>query len=237
MVKRGKKYQEASKIIDSTKAYHPEEAISLAKKSSYAKFDETVELHLRMGVDPRHADQQVRGVALLPNGLGKPLRVLVFAQGEAQKIAQEAGADAVGADEIIKKIEEGWLEFDIAVATPDMMPKIGKLGKILGRKGLMPNPKSGTISQPADLPRVIADARKGRVEFKLDKTAIIHTPVGKVSFDDKKLLENLSALIEAIVKAKPSGAKGQYIKTATLTTSMGPGIKLDLTPTLALTTS
>jgi len=237
MAKHGKKYQEAEKLIDRNKAYNPEEAISLTKKTAYAKFDQTVELHLRMGVDPRHADQQVRGVALLPNGLGKPLRVLVFAQGEAQKIAQEAGADSVGGDEVIKKIEEGWLEFDIAVATPDMMPKIGKLGKILGRKGLMPNPKSGTIAQPADLPRVIADARKGRVEFKLDKTAIIHTPVGKVSFEDKKLLENLSALIEAIVKAKPSGAKGQYIKTATLTTSMGPGIKLDLTPTLSLTTS
>jgi len=237
MAKHGKKYQEAEKLIDRTKAYGPEEAISLAKKTSYAKFDQTVELHLRMGVDPRHADQQVRGIALLPNGLGKPLRVLVFAQGEAQKIAQDAGADSVGGDEVIKKIEEGWLEFDIAVATPDMMPKIGKLGKILGRKGLMPNPKSGTIAQPADLPRVIADARKGRVEFKLDKTAIIHTPVGKVSFDDKKLLENLAALVEAIVKAKPSGAKGQYIKTATLTTSMGPGIKLDLTPTLSLTTS
>jgi large subunit ribosomal protein L1 len=237
MAKHGKKYQEAEKLIDRNKAYAPEEAIGLAKKTSYAKFDQTVELHLRMGVDPRHADQQVRGVALLPNGLGKPLRVLVFAQGEAQKIAQDAGADSVGGDEVIKKIEGGWLEFDIAVATPDMMPKIGKLGKILGRKGLMPNPKSGTISQPADLPRVIADARKGRVEFKLDKTAIIHTPVGKVSFDDKKLLENLSAVIEAVVKAKPSGAKGQYIKTATLTTSMGPGIKLDLTPTLSLTTS
>ena len=237
MAKHGKKYQEAEKLIDRTKAYNPEEAISLAKKTAYTKFDQTVELHLRMGVDPRHADQQVRGVALLPNGLGKPLRVLVFAQGEAQKIAQEAGADSVGGDELAKKIEGGWLEFDIAIATPDMMPKIGKLGKILGRKGLMPNPKSGTISQPADLPRVIADARKGRVEFKLDKTAIIHTPLGKVSFDDKKLLENLAALIEAVVKAKPSGAKGQYIKTATLTTSMGPGIKLDLTPTLALTTS
>ena len=237
MAKHGKKYQEAEKLIDRNKAYAPEEAIGLAKKTSYAKFDQTVELHLRMGVDPRHADQQVRGVALLPNGLGKPLRVLVFAQGEAQKIAQDAGADSVGGDEVIKKIEGGWLEFDIAVATPDMMPKIGKLGKILGRKGLMPNPKSGTISQPADLPRVIADARKGRVEFKLDKTAIIHTPVGKVSFDDKKLLENLSAVIEAVVKANPSGAKGQYIKTATLTTSMGPGIKLDLTPTLSLTTS
>ena len=237
MAKHGKKYQEAEKLIDRDRAYSPEEAIGLAKKTSYTKFDETVELHLRMGVDPRHADQQVRGVALLPNGLGKPLRVLVFTQGEAQKIAQDAGADSVGGDEVIKKIEEGWLEFDIAVATPDMMPKIGRLGKILGRKGLMPNPKSGTIAQPADLPRVIADARKGRVEFKLDKTAIIHTPVGKVSFDDKKLLENLSAIVEAIVKAKPSGAKGQYIKTATLTTSMGPGIKLDLTPTLSLTTS
>lgn len=237
MAKHGKKYQEAEKLIDRTKSYTPEEAISLTKKTSYTKFDQTVELHLRMGVDPRHADQQVRGVALLPNGLGKPLRVLVFAQGEAQKIAQDAGADSVGGEDIAKKIEEGWLEFDIAIATPDMMPRIGKLGKILGRKGLMPNPKSGTISQPADLPRVIADARKGRVEFKLDKTAIIHTPVGKVSFDDKKLLENLSAIIEAVVKAKPSGAKGQYIKTATLTTSMGPGIKLDLTPTLSLTTS
>jgi large subunit ribosomal protein L1 len=237
MAKHGKKYQEAEKLIDRAKAYNPEEAISLTKQTSYTKFDQTVELHLRMGVDPRHADQQVRGVALLPNGLGKPIRVLVFAQGEAQKIAQDAGADSVGGDEIAKKIEGGWLEFDIAIATPDMMPRIGKLGKILGRKGLMPNPKSGTISQPADLPRVIADARKGRVEFKLDKTAIIHTPVGKVSFDDKKLLENLSAVIEAVVKAKPSGAKGQYIKTATLTTSMGPGIKLDLTPTLSLTTS
>jgi large subunit ribosomal protein L1 len=237
MAKHGKKYQEAVKLIDRTKSYNPEEAISLAKKASYTKFDQTVELHLRMGVDPRHADQQVRGVALLPNGLGKPLRVLVFAQGEAQKIAQDAGADVVGGDDITKKIEEGWLEFDVAIATPDMMPKIGRLGKILGRKGLMPNPKSGTISQPADLPRVIADARKGRVEFKLDKTAIIHTPVGKVSFDDKKLLENLAAIVEAVVKAKPGGAKGQYIKTATLTTSMGPGIKLDLTPTLSLTTS
>jgi len=237
MAKHGKKYEEAAKLIDGSKAYHPEEAIGLVKKTSFAKFDETVELHLRMGVDPRHADQQVRGVALLPNGLGKPLKVLVFTQGEAQKIAQDAGADFAGSDDIVKKIEEGWLDFDIAIATPDMMPRIGKLGKILGRKGLMPNPKSGTISQPGDLPRAIADARKGRVEFKLDKTAIIHTPLGKVSFDEKKLLENLSAIVEAVVKAKPSGAKGQYIKSATLATSMGPGIKLDLTPTLSLTTS
>lgn len=237
MVKHGKKYQEALKLIEADKTYNPEEAISLTKKMSYAKFDETVELHLRMGVDPRHADQQVRGVALLPNGLGKAVRVLVFAQGEAQKIAQDAGADFVGSDDITKKIEGGWLDFDISIATPDMMPKIGRLGKILGRKGLMPNPKAGTISQPADLPRVIADARKGRVEFKLDKTAIIHTPVGKVGFDDKKLMENLAAIIEAVLKAKPSGAKGQYIKSATLVTSMGPGVKLDLTPTLALSTS
>jgi len=237
MAKHGKKYEEAAKLIDGSKAYHPEEAVGLVKKTSFAKFDETVELHLRMGVDPRHADQQVRGIALLPNGLGKPLKVLVFTQGEAQKIAQDAGADFAGSDDIVKKIEEGWLDFDIAIATPDMMPRIGKLGKILGRKGLMPNPKSGTISQPGDLPRAIADARKGRVEFKLDKTAIIHTPLGKVSFDEKKLLENLAAIVEAVVKAKPSGAKGQYIKSATLATSMGPGIKLDLTPTLSLTTS
>jgi len=237
MAKRGKKHQEALKLVDRAKAYNPQEAISLAKQVSYTKFDETFELHLRMGVDPRHADQQVRGVALLPNGLGKAVRVLVFTQGESEKIAQEAGADHVGGDALIKKIEEGWLEFDIAVATPDMMPKIGKLGKILGRRGLMPNPKSGTVAQSADLPRVIADARKGRVEFKLDKTAIIHAVLGKASFDDEKLLENLTAVIEAVVKAKPSGAKGQYIKSASLTTSMGPGINLDLTPTLSLTAS
>jgi large subunit ribosomal protein L1 len=237
MGKQGKKYTEATGKVDRTKTYHPQEAISLAKEASYAGFDETVELHLRMGVDPRHADQQVRGVALLPNGLGKAVRVLVFTQGEAEKTARDAGADHVGGDELIKKIEDGWLEFDVAVATPDMMPKIGKLGKILGRRGLMPNPKSGTVSQPGDLPRVIADVRKGRVEFKLDKTAIIHTPVGKASFDDEKLLENLAAVVDAVVKAKPSGAKGQFIKSATIATSMGPGIKLDLAPTLSMITS
>jgi len=176
-------------------------------------------------------------VALLPNGLGKAVRVLVFTQGESEKIAKNAGADHVGGDELVKKIEDGWLEFDVAIATPDMMPKIGKLGKILGRRGLMPNPKSGTVSQPADLPQVIADTRKGRVEFKLDKTAIIHTPVGKASFDDEQLLENLAALVDAVVKARPSGAKGQFIKSITLATSMGPGIKLDLAPTLSLTTT
>lgn len=237
MGKQGKKYLEALNTVGRTKAYTPQEAISLAKQVAYVGFDETVEVHMRMGVDPRHADQQVRGVALLPNGLGKAVRVLVFTQGESEKAARDAGADNVGGDELIKKIEGGWLEFDVAIATPDMMPKIGKLGKILGRRGLMPNPKSGTVSQPADLPQVIADARKGRVEFKLDKTAIIHTPVGKISFDDEKLLENLAAVVDAVVKARPSGAKGQFIKSISLATSMGPGIKLDLAPTLSLTTT
>ena len=234
MGKHGKKHLEALNKVDRDKTYHPQEAISLAKEVSYAGFDETVELHLRMGVDPRHADQQVRGVALLPNGLGKAVRVLVFAQGESEKTARDAGADYVGGDELIKKIEDGWVEFDVAIATPDMMHKIGKLGKVLGRRGLMPNPKSGTVAQPADLPQVIADARKGRVEFKLDKTAIIHTPIGKISFDDEKLLENLAAIVDAVVKVKPSGAKGQFIRSASLTTSMGPGIRLDLAPTLSL---
>ena len=237
MVKQGKKHRSALAQVDRTQTYSPQEAISLARQAAYAKFDETVELHLRMGVDPRHADQQVRGVAMLPNGLGKAVRVLVFTQGESEKAARDAGADYVGGDELVKKIEDGWLEFDVAIATPDMMPKIGKLGKILGRRGLMPNPKSGTVSQPNDLPRVISDARKGRVEFKLDKTAIIHLPVGKLSFDDDKLLENVAAVVDAVVKAKPSGAKGQFIRSISLTTSMGPGIKLDLSPTLTMTAS
>lgn len=235
MVTRGKKYQEAVKQLDRTQAYHPKEAIELAKKMAYSRFDETVELHLRMGLDPRNASQQVRGVTLLPHGLGKQVRVLVFAQGEAERIAGQAGADFVGSDDLVKKIEDGWLEFDTAIAIPDMMSKVSKLGKILGRRGLMPNPKSGTVVAATDLPRVISDARKGRVEFRLDRTAIIHVPIGKVSFDDDKLMENLTAIVEAVLKAKPSGARGQYVKTASLTTSMGPGIKLDLKPTLALT--
>ncbi|MFC1931315.1 50S ribosomal protein L1 [Chloroflexota bacterium] len=234
MVRHGKKYQEATQMIDRTILYSPEEAIDLAKKSAKAQFDETVELHLRMGVDPRNATQQVRGVALLPHGLGKKVRVLVFAQGEANRIAESAGADYVGGDELIKKIEGGWLEFDTAIAIPEMMSKVGKLGKILGRKGLMPNPKSGTVVPAEDLPRVIEDARKGRVEFKLDRTAIIHVPLGKVSFEDDMLMGNLTALVEALMKAKPSGAKGQYVKTAVLTTTMGPGVKLDLKPALSL---
>ncbi len=234
MVKRSKKYQEAVKLLDRPETYAPGEAIELAKKMAYTRFDESVELHLRMGVDPRNATQQVRGVALLPYGLGKQVRVLVFAQGEAERIAEGAGADFVGGDDLAKKIEGGWLEFDTAIATPDMMGRVGKLGKILGRRGLMPNPKSGTVVAAEDLPRVIDDARKGRVEFKLDRTAIIHLPLGKVSFEADKLLGNLTTVIEAVVKAKPSGAKGQYIKSATLTTTMGPGIRLDLKSTLDL---
>ncbi len=237
MARRGKKYQEAAKLLDNSKTYTPEEAIGLAKKMAHTRFDETVELHLRMGLDPRNATQQVRGVSLLPHGLGKKIRVLVFAQGEAVRTAEAAGADFVGDDDLVKKIEGGWLDFDTAIATPDMMSKVGKLGKILGRKGLMPNPRSGTVVAANDLTRAIEDARKGRVEFRLDRTAIIHVPLGKISFEDDKLLDNLTAVVEAVVKARPSGAKGQYVRTASLTTTMGAGIKLDLKPTLSLTSS
>ncbi len=237
MTKHGKKYQEASKVVDKTRTYSPEEAIEMAKEASYAKFDETVEVHLKMGVNPRSADQQVRGVVLLPHGLGKKTRVLVFTQGEGVKLAEEAGADYAGGDELVKQIEGGWLEFDVSVATPDMMPKVGKLGRILGRRGLMPNPKSGTVVPPQDLARVVDEARKGRAEFRLDRTAIIHLPIGKVSFDKDKLLENLAAAVEAIVRAKPSGAKGQYIRSAFLSTSMGPGFKLDITSLLAVSSA
>jgi len=237
MAKHSKGYQEAAKLLDRTNEYSPQEAIELAKKMAHAQFDETVELHLRMGVDPRNSSQQIRGVALLPHGLGKKVHVLVFAQGEAEKIAQNAGADTIGADELVKKIEGGWLEFDTAIATPEMMGKVGKLGKILGRRGLMPNPKSGTVVAADDLPRVINEARKGRAEFKLDRTAIIHLPLGKASFEDDKLLANLAAVIEAVMKAKPSGAKGQYVKSAYLATTMGLGIKLDLKTTLSLSTA
>ena len=235
MAKHGKKYNEAVGLVDSAQLYPPLEAIELAKKVAYSKFDETVELHLRMGVDPRDATQQVRGVALLPHGLGKKVRVLVFAQGEAARDAEAAGADLVGGDDLIKKIDGGFLDFDTAIATPDMMGKVGRLGKILGRRGLMPNPKSGTVVAGENLLRAINEARQGRVEFKLDRTAIIHVSLGKVSFEADKLMDNLTAVIEAISRAKPAGAKGQYIKTATLTTTMGPGIKLDLKPTLSLT--
>jgi len=234
MVKNGKKYREVAALVKPDTAYQPQEAVDLVKKVARAKFDETVELHLRMGLDPKNAAQQLRGVALLPHGLGKKVRVLVFAQGEAERVAAGAGADVVGGDDLVKKIEEGFLDFDTAIAVPDMMGRVGKLGKILGRKGLMPNPKSGTVVAMNDLPRVIQDARKGRVEYKLDRTAIIHVPLGKASFEAKMLLDNLTALMEAVVKARPSGAKGQYIKSAYITTTMSPGIKLDLSSAMAL---
>lgn len=237
MKEHGKRYVTAVKELDKNKVYSPEEAVALVKKTATAKFDEAVELHLRMGLDPRNSAQQVRGVALLPYGLGKQVRVLVFAQGEAARSAETAGADFVGADELVKKIEEGWTEFDIAIATPDMMSKVGKLGRVLGRKGLMPNPKSGTVVAAGDLPKVLQDARKGRVEFKLDRTSIIHVVIGKASFEPDKLVGNLTAIIEAIVKARPAGAKGQYVRTAYLTSSMGPSVKLDLKTTLELTAS
>jgi len=237
MVKHGRKYEEAAKLVDRNKAYEPQEAVELVRKSAYAKFDETVELHLRMGLDPRNAAQQVRGIALMPHGLGKKVRVLVFAQGEAERVASTAGADYVGGDDLIKKVEGGWLDFDTAIAIPEMMGKVGKLGKILGRKGLMPNPKSGTVVAMDNLPRVIEDARKGRVEYKLDRTAIIHVPLGKASFDARMLLENLTAVMEAVMKAKPAGVKGQYVKSAYIATTMGPGIKLDLTTTVSLSAS
>lgn len=228
MGERGKKYQQALKVVDRTRAYPPREAVELAKKAGFASFDETVELHLRTLLDPRKADHQLRGIALLPHGVGKKVRVLVFTLGEAATSAQEAGADVVGGEELAKRIEEGFLDFDLALATPDMMGRVGKLGKILGRRGLMPNPKSGTVVQPQDLPRAIAEAQKGRVEFRLDRTAIVHVPIGKLSFDADRLVENLTAVVEAINKARPSGAKGQFIKSLYLSSTMGPGIKLDL---------
>jgi len=237
MTKHSKNYLQALGSVERERSYGLEEALKAVKDLARAKFDETVELHLRMGLDPRNSAQQLRGVALLPHGLGKTVRVLVFAQGEAVKIAEGAGADYVGGDELAKKIEDGWLDFDTAIATPDMMGKVGKLGKILGRRGLMPNPKAGTVVPAEDLPRVINDARKGRVEFKLDRTAIIHLPLGKTSFELDKLKQNALAVIDAIIKAKPVAAKGQYIKSAFVTSTMGPGIKLDTREVLAVTLS
>jgi large subunit ribosomal protein L1 len=237
MVTRSKKYQELAKQVEPGKEYMPEEAVGLVKETSKAKFDETVELHIRMGLDPRQATQQVRGVALLPYGLGKTVRVAVFTKGDGLKIAEQAGADIVGEDDLIKRVEEGFTDFDVAIATPDVMGKVGKLGKVLGRKGLMPNPKSGTVVAADDLPRVINDSRKGRVEFKLDKQAIIHVPVGKASFEAEKISGNMAAIVEAIVRAKPSGAKGQYIRSITLKSTMGPGVPVDLRAATALTTA
>ncbi len=234
MAKHGKKYLEAAKQVVRTKFYQPEEAIELVRETSTANFNATVETHIRMGVDPRHADQQVRGVVVLPHGTGKEVRILVFAEGEAEKIAQEAGADYVGGDELIKKVEEGWLDFDATIAIPQMMGKVSKLGRILGPRGLMPSPKTGTVVPVEDVSRVIDELRAGRVEFKLDKTANLHVPIGKVSFQSEQLLENFASLIDAVQRAKPSGAKGQYMKKIVLTSTMGPGIKVDIAQALAL---
>ena len=234
MVKHGKRYQQAQALVERQTNYDPQEAVALIKQPAKLKFDETVEVHLRTGCDPRHADQLVRGVTSLPHGLGKQVRVLVFATGDAARSAQEAGADYVGDDDLIKKIEGGWVEFDTALATPDLMGKIGKLGKVLGRRGLMPNPRTGTVVQPQDIPRAIDDARKGRVEFRMDRTAIIHAPLGKVSFEDKALLENMATLVDAVVRARPAGVKGQFLRSAFLTTTMGPSIRLDLPKVLSL---
>jgi large subunit ribosomal protein L1 len=228
MPKRGKKYREAIEKIDRQRLYPPQEALELVKETSYANFDTTVDTHFRLGIDPRHADQQVRGVVLLPHGLGKEVRVLVFAAGEAEKIAQEAGADYVASDdEWIQKIQNGWTDFDVAIAVPEMMGKVGRLGRVLGPRGLMPNPKAGTVAPEDDLPRLIQEAKAGRVEFRVDKSSNLHVPIGKVSFPAEKLLDNFTTVVDAVAKARPPASKGTYIRKITVASSMGPGIKVD----------
>ena len=224
-MKHGKKYTEAAKLVDRSVAYEPAEAISVVKKTASAKFDETVEVHIRTGCDGRHADQQVRGAVVLPNGTGKTVRVLVFAKGAKLDEAQAAGADFVGGEELIPRIQnDGWFDFDVVVATPDMMGVVGRLGKVLGPKGLMPNPKAGTVTM--DVTKAVADIKAGKIEYRLDKSNIIHVPVGKASFSEEKLQENFDALMAAVVKAKPSALKGQYLRSITLSCTMGPGVKV-----------
>lgn len=232
MATHGKKYREAAKLVDRERVYAPLEAVKLARQTSYVSFDPTIEAHLNLGVDPRHADQMVRGTVVLPNGTGKKVRVAVFAQGDKAQEALRAGADEVGSDDLVKKIEAGWLEFDVALATPDLMGQVGRLGKILGRRGLMPNPKSGTIT--FDLDRAVREVKAGRVEFKVDKGGLIHVAAGKGSFEEDQLVANLATLLDAINRAKPSGAKGQYLQGLTIASSMGPGIKVDIPALLAL---
>jgi large subunit ribosomal protein L1 len=234
VAKRGKKYLDAVKQIDRTQSYAPMEAIELVKKTSTSKFDATVETHMRMSLDPRQADQQVRGMVALPYGTGKEIRILVFAEGEAAKIAQEAGADFVADDDLIKKIEDGWLDFDATIAIPQMMSKASKLGRVLGPRGLMPSPKAGTVVAPEDIGRVISELRQGRVEFKMDKTGNMHVGIGKVGFTPEQLFENFASLMEAVQTARPPGAKGQFIKKIVLSATMGPGVKVDIGEALAL---
>ena len=228
MVKHSKRYSAVADKIEEDRLYEPEQAIDLAKEVSTAKFDETVELHLRTNVDPRHADQMVRGVAAMPHGLGKTVRVLVFADSEAAEIARSAGADYAGEDDLIAQVESGWAVFDIGLAVPNVMPKIGKLGRVLGRRGLMPNPRSGTMVQPQDLPRAIQEAKAGRLEYRTDRTAIIHCPIGKISFETNQLMDNLSSLMDAIVRDRPEGVKGAFLRSAYITSSMGPSIPMDI---------
>jgi large subunit ribosomal protein L1 len=234
MPKHGKKYEEAAATIDKNQLYSPEDALALARENAYAKFDETVEVHIRLGVDPRHAEQQVRETVMMPHGLGKSVRVVVFAEGEAARAAEEAGADFVADSDLIKKIQDGWTDFDATVAVPEMMGQVGRLGKILGPRGLMPNPKAGTVVPGDDLARVIDELKSGRVEFRLDRTANLHVPIGKASFETKQLVENLAALMEAVRHARPASAKGAYVRKVTVTTTMGPGIKVDPATALAM---
>jgi len=223
-MKKSKAYQEALKKFDRNHLYDPAEALQLVKEMSASKFDETVEVHIKLGVDPRHADQQVRGTVSLPHGTGKTRKVLVFAKGEKQKEAETAGADYVGAEELAEKIQGGWFDFDVAVATPDMMAVVGKLGKILGPRGLMPNPKAGTVT--FDIERTINELKAGRIEYRVDKTAIIHAPIGRVSFEIDKLMDNMNSFAEALIKARPAAAKGQYMRSVTVCSTMGPGVKI-----------
>jgi large subunit ribosomal protein L1 len=232
MAKHGKKYREAQKLVEEGKLYQPQEAVSLLKQMNYLKFDPTVEIHMKLGVDPRHADQMVRGVAMLPAGTGKEVKVLVFAQGEKVAEAEAAGADFVGLDDLIKQIEADWTGFDVAIATPDVMGKVGRLGKKLGPRGLMPSPKAGTIT--FDVARTVRDVKAGRVEFKVDKTALLHIPAGKLSFNEEALMANITSVVDAVSRARPTGAKGTYVKSVVLTSTMSPSIRLDVASALAL---
>jgi large subunit ribosomal protein L1 len=229
-----KRIKEAQSKVDKNQTYGPQAALSLVKETATAKFDETVELHLRTGLDGRHADQQIRGSVVLPHGLGKEMRVVVFAEGEAVTLASQAGADEVGGDELIQRVADGYTSFDVALAQRELMGKVGRLGRVLGPRGLMPNPRSGTVVETADIARAVREAKAGRVEFRLDRTNLVHVAIGKVSFDEQTLLDNLAALVSEIVKAKPSASKGQYIKGATLASTRGPGVPVEVAPMLAL---